>query len=228
MEIFTVSKDGTLAINMPVVRSMKEFNDIIKTRMVDNKEDLNGSLKVMNFKALLFVFYMAEWRKTNPLAAFPEQERIVKAKEEAGISPDWKPNMMIQAAIDKYIKIMTQYSPNARTLIGLKRGLMQTGHQIEISVEQNQQIVDAIAVMTKSVFADTGSEDFTKKLLSLQDMNKVFRDNTEYLLGITKKLDIAMESLDEMEKRVQEDFNKATEIIGGGKIGNRELPREKR
>lgn len=227
MNIFYV-KDGVLTFHQEIVRNIPEFYTIIKKRL-PTKGDSEGREKLMNTKILMFVFYVAEFRDINPLSALPKEQRIEKAIEFAGLPEDWNPDKDVQAAVNRYIEIMTQLAPSVKLLSAAKQGISQAGDQILIAVEQNEQILKKIKTATDIAFAgDIADPEYGRKLEALQTMSNMFQGNIKELRATIKDLNNMHTTVEEFERTVAQQVEENLPIYGGGILNPRELPPSQR
>ena len=119
MMLLMVQPNGDILPNMDYITYVPEFRRVAKRsgRNVDSKTTI---------AELSYVFYVADWTRRNQFAALEDKERAVEAKKAAGLGSDWKPDNVINAAVDKYIEIQQKLYAKALMLVTLKRTMRQS------------------------------------------------------------------------------------------------------
>jgi len=214
---------GELEINIGSVYYVPDIA-IIMTRLKPSMEDTGGQLKIHNKKEMMYIFYMADWTSVNYLQSLPDDIRHDKAKGEAKLPDEWKPDKAIIDAIATYIKIQQRYVPSAKMLITLKRGLASLSLYYTNLEKQNSQLNKRLTMLTNLAFGSDTSAN-VELIKETEMVNSLLAANAKVILDGISKLEKAHNDIISFEKKVRTEETIAAEIIGGGKPYNREVPK---
>lgn len=214
-----------LDIKEDMVRTIPEFFKLLK-RSRPMIGDWDGKNKVGNYRELLYVFFMSEWRKCNPCAGLADEERHEKAVELAQLkNMDWYPDDYVKAAIRRYTWMEIQLSTHARTLISAKRALLQMSSQFTILAAQNELMTKQVQELMTNTFSDGLDEaTFVKHIEMLTASNALLQGNLSAVLKNVNDIQKGFETLDKLEEIVGAETAKAQQLVGSRELGNREIP----
>ena len=218
MELIKFNKvTGSIEINQTSIYYVNEIREVIKRKgqiVVNDK-------RVSFIKEIEYIFYMADWSDNNQFVNLGDAERNVIAKETAELPLRWEADELIKRAISKYIKIQQDYSPTAKALIALKRGLRSTALYYENLGKQIERHNEALHKL--NLEASNADIDSLNAVIAQEELlNTILANSSKILLEAPSKLEKASGEIEALEKRIRTEQQKKIEVVGGGNPYNRE------
>lgn len=96
-----VIKNGDLVINKVEVLTIPSFTKILR-RDKGSKGDSNGAKKLIAFKEFAYIFHVADIKSTPNRNGYDASKAHAYAIEKVGLEPDWKPDDVVEEAINDY------------------------------------------------------------------------------------------------------------------------------
>lgn len=217
MMLLMVQPNGDILPNMDYITYVPEFRRVAKRsgRNVDSKTTI---------AELSYVFYVADWTRRNQFAALEDKERAVEAKKAAGLGSDWKPDNVINAAVDKYIEIQQKLYAKALMLVTLKRTMRQSSILLAERGEQMGIVREGIAAMMKQVQMTAKPAEMATLMGDIRNLQNILNGELRDVMKMVKEQSVAFKQLDELENEMMESLGKSLEVAGGGQPYNREIP----
>lgn len=211
---FTVSLTGELVINHDAIRGMEPFASILsRKRIMDGDSD--GRKKVFNFMELKYIYYMADYDVHH--TGLTDNERPIKARQDAGFDKKWKPDELVIAGIAKYIEVVDKYIPTARTLISILKGLAMSSIGIDSYTKQMQLVIEA----NEASLVDIKDEQIRAEI---ELNNKLIQSNIKEILDIAIKLPKVLDTITALQGKVRKEEGSAKLLQGDKNKRNREDP----
>lgn len=151
-------------------------------------------------KEFSYIYFMYDYK--SPYINYSEEDRHDKLIKELEFEENWKVHKLLQDAIDKYIEL--QETPILKSLKATREGLLTASKVIA----KLQKVID------KSL--DEIADEAT-------DMEDILT-NVEKLLKISSVLPSAVNTVQQLEKKVKEEQVGESKIRGGGKVNLFEDP----
>lgn len=211
--------NGELQIDKEEARGIKEFATILSRRKTC-KGDHDGRKKVMATKELIYITFMADYSTYH--SAFIGEERHRKAKNDADLPKNWKPDDEVNEAITKYKEILNEYSPTANILNTVEQGLMMSSEAVKGYIHQMKAAIEASHNMMKKLKQD---KDSMEVIAAMQTTNSLVQSSIKDILGISKELPKALKQMRELKEQVKLERSEAKQLTGGKRKGNREDPK---
>lgn len=215
MGLFRV-ENGLLVIDKDEVRAIPEFKTILE-RDRGSKGDADGRKKFKAFKEFFYIYWMADFESWISRGGYSEKEKHKLAVKEALLEEDWKADIDIKLAIEKYSKTQLEMLPALGTLNTILTGLKAVD-KVSKNIINN---IDATIEFHES--------NRKKKAESGEPMNVgddlIMATNLvaqlKQLLDISNKVPTTIKVLQEIEDRLAKEKSGANIGRGGKKIGNR-------
>lgn len=229
---FSLDKElNKLTIDPEVLVDIPEFAKLMR-RIRPMKGDSDGKEKKLNFKEMMYVFYMAEWTNKNILAGLPSIKRHKEAVKLCDFPDNWEPDDAVKKGIAKYEWIQQELSPTGRVLIAAKRNLMQMALQFEVMNKQNEMtmrilegIMDRVAEYAEQDSSDVVlDESFLKTLTDLNATTEVLQSNMLRTATNVKTIEDSLKRLETLEKSMTQELTANAAIYGGRILSKRENP----
>ena len=150
-------------------------------------------------KEFSYIYFMYDYK--SPYVNYSEEDRHNKLVKELELE-DFKVDKTLQDAIDKYIEL--QETPTLKSLKATREGLLTASKVIT----KLQRVIDA-------------------SLEAIDDENndmEIILTNVEKLLKISSALPSAVNTVQQLEKKVKEEQVGESKIRGGGKVNLFEDP----
>jgi len=218
MELIKFNKaTGSIEINLDSIFYVTEIREVVKRKgqVVLNERRINF------IKEIEYIFYMADWSDNNQFVNLSDKERNLAAKEACELPVKWEADELIKRAVDKYIKIQQDYSPTAKALIALKRGLRNTALYYENLGKQVERHNDTLVKL--NLEATSAQPDALDQIITQEELlNTVLANASKVLLEAPAKLEKALSEIESLENRMRTEQQKKIEVVGGGNPYNRE------
>jgi hypothetical protein len=150
-------------------------------------------------KDFAYIYFMYDYK--SPYVIYSEDDRHDKLVKELELG-DFKVTRLLQDAIDKYLEL--QETPTLKSLTATRDGLLTASKVIS----KLQKVIN-------------------NKLEAIDDENNDMEEilsNVEKLLKISSELPKAVNTVQQLEKRVKEEQVGESKIRGGGKVNLFEDP----
>jgi len=168
------------------IKTIKEFAKII-TKDKDR-------FKKLAYKELAYIFHTTDF--SSPYAIYQKEEREKRVIKDVGLDSDWKPDIYVKEAIEKYKELSE--TPTIKSVKAIKESLITSS-----------KVIEAIQQSVENNLKHEETDDF-----DIDDMiSKV-----DKLLTLSEKLPKAIESLNNLEEKVKAEQLGNSKLKGGGKL----------
>lgn len=216
---FRLDENKNLVINHDSLRGIEPFATLIR-RVKKMKGDHDGRKKMLNLRELKYIYFMCDYSSYHR-GLLPKQKKI-KAKEDAGLPDNWKPDSVVESCIEKYNEIVNHYIPSAKTLIALESSLSQTGDIVISYITQNQELIETISKL-KEEMQSAGTLD-PVLIASIGEVNNLLRANLKDTLSISKNLPDTIDGLERLQEKVRKEEGSVKQLPANKQKRNREDP----
>lgn len=231
IDIFSVDINKELIINKPVVTSIPAFRAVL-SRDRGSKGDSQGKMKLMAFKHLLYIYYVADLRSSLVLDGTKKSMIHSEALLMTGLPDTFRVDKVISTAIEKY-KEMQLDTPEIRMLVSLKRGLALASKVVEVLIAKIEDDLEyyATADLVATSEGDLevlGKEVDAEKELELIDPSKILKrllDNIKKITSIGSDVNKTLATVKEVEEKIKRQMSEEGAVRGGVTLGNREIPK---
>lgn len=222
-EVFTIIKveNGVPIFSKEELKATPEFSELI-TRRKTSKGDSDGRKKVMNNRELLYVKYMADYDTHHK--AFSGKERHERAKHDSGLPNNWKPDEVIEIAINKYKEILLVYSPSIRLLNALEQGMMLSAEAVEGQIKQVRVTMDVATRLSSKLENVSDIEEAQQLMESLMNTSDSVQAKVKSFMKMVSEFPKMLEQVRALRKQVLHEQSGNRQKRGGHNKGNREDP----
>jgi len=170
---------------------------------------------------MCFVVGMGDYLMKNNLhAGYLPQDRINIIKDDFKMPDDWKPDKIIQLAIEKYSEIQAHYVPSAVLLAALEQG-QRVSAQIMLSyVEQLKIAADSV----KDSMVALGSNLSSAEITELQIKNEAVYVTLKRIIDLTKTLPKTIVDMKMLKSEVRKEEALMPTHKDGSTVGLFESP----
>ena len=186
MDLITIEDD--MPTYNPHLRQLEPFRSIL-ARDKGSKGDADGRKKLHATKELAYIYFLADY--ASPIWNVEEDRRDVELRRLAQLPEKWKPDSLIDEAIDVYKKL--QRTPTIRALEEMRESMHSTADVIAVLRKTLNDIIGS-----KSD-AETKSAELGVAVKLLTDINKLAND----FPSLTR-------SLEEVELKVKREVESKT------------------
>lgn len=167
MSIFKI-KDNKVIID-PILLVIPEFNAIWER---DKSKD-----KTIAYQELIYVFFMSEQRKDkNPYIDYPANSKADNIIKSHVTIPNWIPDPLVQAAIEKNIEFQIKGNSALRFLNSIKRVMEELINKFEsINVDERDEKGKPIYKFAEIIGASAKAKDMITTIEALEE--KVLRED---------------------------------------------------
>lgn len=218
-DLFRVTIAGGLTISEEA-KAIPEYRRLI-SRDKGSKGDGDGRRKEQSKRELLYMYHMVH--PASICANLPYKEKKALAIKTAGLEPDWKEDIDVTKAIDRYQEDI-ELTSIGNSYYAAERSMFSTASDIKFLQEQADNL--------KSLLRAKSNELNTNKIQNLEDTGLI-----KEVLGLIKELStIQSEILKNIEKlpkaksivdllatKFAEEGGNKIKVVGDRELGNREL-----
>lgn len=218
LDIFHVI-NGQIQFRIPTTMAIKEFADVYRRRRIV-EGDFNGAKKIMNTKEMVYVVDMSNFiLKNNLHAGFLPKEKSRRIMSDIELPLDWKPDVIIKAAIKKYIEIQQIYVPSAVILCSLQNAQRVTAEVVDTYIESLQMNLRKHNEMLSQTHLTP------EERLEAREIKTELHADLKAIIELTTKLPRSIKDMKILEENVtKEAQDLANAKASGSKIGRYELP----
>jgi len=210
-----VDSNGNLIINHDAIRGIEPFATLLK-RQRKSKGDADGRKKILNFKELKYIYFMADWDTYH--RGLSDYDRPKKAKKDCGLPVTWSSDKVVKACIKKYKEIIDYYIPSARILIAIEKGLSMSATAIESYIAQMELVIQ----MNNKLMKDASITPLEAE--SIMESNKIVQVNITEILSLGTKLPKTLDGVTALQEKVRKESGTAKKLQGDKIKRNREDP----
>lgn len=208
MRLLKVNENLDIEIDGEILE-IAEFKYLQK-RIRSCKEDKDGRRKLVAKKELAYVYHMGS--PDSPYMSYSDKERPKRLAVDlfGDISPDWRPDEVIQQAINKY-KELTHY-PSVKVLCTLRESLLSTNLIVNKMTQQLEQ----------NMLEEKYKKDIVNKSGVVKTGVQIMLDDIASLLKIAKEIPSSIDIIEKLEEKViKERGEKASRVKGNQYISDR-------
>ena len=222
-EVFTIIevRNGIPIFSKDELKVTPEFSEII-TRRKTCKGDSDGRRKIMNNRELLYIKYMADYDTHHK--AFSGNERHERAKQDSNLPNNWKPDEVVEIAINKYKEILLVYSPTVRLLNALEQGMMLSAEAVEGQIKQVRITMDVANRLTSKLEDVNDIEEAHELMESLMNTSDSVQAKVKGFMKMVTEFPKNLEQVRALRKQVLHEQSGNRPKRGGHDKGNREDP----
>lgn len=219
-DIFIINEEGLLEINKKEARSIPEFKEIIirdKGGKVDG--DYDGRRKYFAFKELMYVHLV-----THPSTIYrdlPKEARHLKAKDHADLPDTWKPDTIIQAAINKYRELIP-LSSVFHSYLNANSAVYALGEDLKFINTLREKTRNRIIEKTKELDGIVTEEDIQRINAEIDSATNRLMELGAKITTLSNSLPTAFETIDKLKVKLLNEASGGAAVYGGGNINNRE------
>lgn len=100
MELFTLDSNLLVVLNKEWIQLHEPFKKIFMRDKGNNFPPYEGRHKKQAQAEFTYIYLVYDYRSN--LSNYPLEERIVQAKKDSNLNPDWNPDQDLLIAIDRY------------------------------------------------------------------------------------------------------------------------------
>jgi len=149
--------------------------------------------KTAYIKELAYIYFMHDHK--SPYAIYTKDERLVRVIKDLGLPENYKPDSVVDLAVNKYLQFAQ--TPTIKTLTSIREGLLTSS-----------RLIDTLRLRIERELKADEVEDLDALVRSVQRM-----------LEIGEKLPKVIDQITALEEKIKKEQASDTRIKGGGKKG---------
>lgn len=214
--------DGHARFSKIEFETIPEFK-ALWSRLKKCKGDADGRRKHLNSKELMYAKYIADGSGIH--AGLSGEKLYKKAKQDAGLPNNWKPDKVVEEAISKIIEIQNDYSPTTELLRACKQGMMLSAEVVRDQIEQMRTAKDA-ATRLKVQLKEAGELEEVQALTkSLDETSTLVQARIKDFMKLITEIPKIRKQLNSLIEEVKLEKSGKQIKRGGHEKGRREDPK---
>lgn len=214
--------NGLAQFDRKELEAYPEFNKIL-SRVHPSKGDADGRKKYLNNKELLYIKFMSNFAGQH--RGFHGDAKHEKAKMDAQLPDEWKPDDHVQAAIAKAIEIQIYYTPTVRLLNAIEKGMMLSAEAAESQLDQVYTAIKTGKRLTDELKDTKDLSEAQKTIDAMLNVSDLLQARVNGFMKSAGEVPKVLKQLKELQSQVIQEQNGERSLRGGHKKGNREDPR---
>lgn len=163
MELFTLDSNLLVVLNKEWIQLHEPFKKILMRDKGNNFPPYEGRHKKQAQAEFTYIYLVYDYRSN--LSNYPLEERIIQAKRDSNLNPDWNPDQDLLIAIDRYKELQ-----ETRSLKLLSAAHKKVDNMIRLLDADDSEL--DLAQMTEAIKAMKEIKNLINSLKELESMVK--------------------------------------------------------
>lgn len=215
-------ENGILTIDKDEARAIPEFR-IILERDKGSEGDNDGRKKRYAFKEFLYIYFVADFGSWIVRAGYNEKEIHKLAIKDSSLEENYKVDLVVKAAIEKYKATQLAMLPALSTLSTMLKGLKLADKVSQSIIDNIENLIDTHSERKQKAKEEGQPLNVGDDLMVAQNLVQQLNQ----LMEVSNKIPKTIETLEKIEDRLAKDKSGVSLGRGGKEIGNRADPKKK-
>lgn len=224
-EDFFRVENHLLVLNKDYIRGISEYKTIL-VRDKGSDGDKDGRDKKRAWKEFFYIYIKASFFSHVNKGGYDDRSAHEFAVREAELESDFKPDIVIKAAIEKYKKIQLEAMPSLKAISTALKGLRIADTIAENLTDSMQQKLQANEDARLAPPIE-GAEPVNLNIQAAAELAtyKLLVEQLQEVQKISTKIPEQIELLELLYERLKKEQSATDELRGGREKGNRADPR---
>jgi hypothetical protein len=220
IDIFIINEEGLLELNKNEVRSIPAFREVI-ARDKGGKifGDNEGRKKLFAYKELMYIHLV-----THPSTIYrdlPKEAREIASKKLADLPEEWKPDKVINNAIEAY-KELIPLSAVFHSYLNANSAVYALGEDLQFINQLREKTRNRIIEKTKELDGIVTEEDIQRINAEIDSATNRLMELGAKITTLSNSLPTAFETIEKLKVKLLNESSGGAAVYGGGTINNRE------
>lgn len=218
MGIFKI-EDDLLVLEADYIRGIPEYRKLLE-RDKGSKGDVDGRKKKHAWKEFFYIYMFCDFKSYPNKGGFNDKEKHLASIKEAGLEDNYKPDVDVKLAMDKYLAIHAAESTVASTISTTIKGLRVADKISQSIIDNIERTLELIQASAKRKAENSEPNNVANDLLETQGLVQQLNQ----LMSISTNLPKTVSTLEQLQIKLLKEESTSNVARGGQAIGRRADP----